>query len=322
MQNSEQSANPTMPRSAASVLQTLACAKVFYTGSLIFGVLYTLSGCNNSQSPEPPNESKPTQIQTPQTAPTGYAATKNLPGPCQISFAKSDGSVYRTQTYTYHNDGQVSSLKIDMDGDGTTETHDEYKYNDGGHLVRQTSLNKEGRPTSVHTSEYDQNGNVILRVSQGHRIRTSYIYSDSKQVLESLADNDNDGRVDEHIVYTYDTQGRKTTEELQPKSEEGMLVNKKSITYNPDGSYTETEYSESVYTGKRNTCNMVRKYNIHGDMASESMDGCMGMDQVDGRFDVVSKFSLEYDQHGNLLSQKGKGEVRTYQYDCWAQTAD
>lgn len=135
----------------------------------------------------------------------------------------ADGSIERSETYAYGDEGRIGSVSYDTDHDGTAEYAEYREYGAAG-MVSAKTYDSDGdgtgdRSESYRYDEFDRVSQKLFDddLSQdGTYERTfHYRYGAGDRVFEILRDHDGNGSIDEIETYRYDSFGRASRVEYQ-----------------------------------------------------------------------------------------------------------
>jgi hypothetical protein len=141
----------------------------------------------------------------------------------QNRFSASGGLMDQVE-FTYHEDKGVVTAKMTKDDENRLKSRVVYQYNDDDLLVKETVVNKAGKPVSTNEYSYDNNGKIVARgILNGAGTKlaeTVYTYNNNKVISSE----------------TKDSQGKRISSSKNEYDPEGNLVNQ--TLYNAAGSVT------------------------------------------------------------------------------------
>lgn len=112
---------------------------------------------------------------------------------------------------------RLLTVAEDVDGDGTTDRRDAYRFdNVGNRIWWEVDRDADGIVDVLNKYRFDIEGNLVqheqtLYVDNSPPVRNSYAYNDLGVIVSRTTDRDLDGSVDDRAAYSYDRMGNRRT---------------------------------------------------------------------------------------------------------------
>lgn len=235
------------------------------------------------------------------------------------------GVLKQQESYQYDDGGHLVRFELDKNGDGTPETVNSYSYQDDGeYLFALVDYGNDGQVDErIRQSYYPEGGIATLAIDPGNtghfRWVTSYDYypDGTLKSRQRETDENQDGKVDNIRLETFDTSGRPLVDQVDTNAD-GQWDNRTSNTYGPFG-IVETIYETPTEVISTTTY----QYNGEGKLIL--------LELRDGNGVLLESEARSYTSDGRLASvlssttdtirvQSGTAQIRqTYHYDACLQ---